>query len=103
RQLLVELAHRRQELLARHLARFGILRGLDQHHDSHRSISLCRRATDRESIGPWPLALPGRRTEPSEIDTGSRNFGVGRARAVVRQGVALARPRLPGARGRAET
>src|SRR5438309_3420729 len=45
RQLLVVLPHRGQELLVRHDARFRVLGGFDNNHESHRSTSLPRHSS----------------------------------------------------------
>ena len=60
-QLLVELPHLGQELLARHHARLGVLVCLDHHHESHRFIP--------PRVGYRALELQKRRTGFREIDS----------------------------------
>src|SRR5262245_46984640 len=54
-QLLVELAHVGQELLARHLAGFRRLRGFDDHHDFHDWTSCVLRAAAGWRWFDWRL------------------------------------------------
>ena len=76
-QLLVELAHLGQQLLAGHHAGFGFLRRLDHHHESHRlapsvrivrfAVSLCIRR-DPPIGAPDALRLPTYTSNGRESD-----------------------------------
>src|SRR5262249_23682538 len=63
RELFVELAHRREELLVRHRSRFAVLRRLYEHHETH------RRSPSGRAARITSRALLGRRTEDGPIDT----------------------------------
>src|SRR6266581_1568458 len=71
-QLLVVLLHLADELLGGHHARFGVLRRLDYHHESHAVLqSVWGRASGRFRPDETPL-LTARRTRLRQID----RFGV---------------------------